>query len=264
MQGFFSTFTSALQRTGLTDDVDLRYVFDEGKDEGHFEGSAVVTVFAVPDKAFQRLPKRLRLFLFSPFGASALRKLLEYHIVPGAVVHSDYFHNQTAETEPDGLKHGTKFCTCGESELLKKKKKKKHPHREPISSTELDLDTRFFNHSIHWVAEKSELTFPGKKGHTELDTEVFVNGRKVAIPDIIAVNGAVHVLDRIMCPWQHDGDGGHHHHGEHGEARHGMLNRYHGHHDGSAADYVHKLWDDQEDDIWKGWEERLPRFVAGH
>ncbi|KAI1790733.1 FAS1 domain-containing protein [Ganoderma leucocontextum] len=84
----FSTFTSALQRVGLTDELDFRNVED-----GSIEGSPAVSVFAPSNKAFSRLPPKLKLFLFSPFGEKALKKLLQFHIVPEAVLHSDYYHN---------------------------------------------------------------------------------------------------------------------------------------------------------------------------
>jgi len=69
--------TSAIQRSGLTDLLDLRYTHKNG-----FEGAPLVTVFAPTNHAFQRLPKRLKFFLFSPFGERVLKKLLQYHIVP--------------------------------------------------------------------------------------------------------------------------------------------------------------------------------------
>jgi hypothetical protein len=59
-----------------------------GKDDGHgsFIGAETTTFFAPTSGAFQRLPNKLRLFLFSPFGAKALKKLLEYHAVPQFVL----------------------------------------------------------------------------------------------------------------------------------------------------------------------------------
>ena len=60
--------------------------------KGHFEGTTAVTVFAVPNKVFDKLPERVKFFLFSPFGTNALKKLLQYHIVPGVVTHSGKFH----------------------------------------------------------------------------------------------------------------------------------------------------------------------------
>ncbi|RDX45422.1 hypothetical protein OH76DRAFT_1559064 [Lentinus brumalis] len=87
-QGAFSTLTSALQRVGLTDALEWRNV--EG---GTVDGSPAVTFFAPTNQAFQRLPRNLRLFLFSPFGEKALKKLLQYHIVPEFVFHTNYLHN---------------------------------------------------------------------------------------------------------------------------------------------------------------------------
>lgn len=69
--------TSTLQRSNLTELLDLRYVHKKG-----FEGSNLVTVFAPTNRAFEKLPRKLKLFLFSPFGERVLQKLLRYHIVP--------------------------------------------------------------------------------------------------------------------------------------------------------------------------------------
>ncbi|KAF5386705.1 hypothetical protein D9615_001731 [Tricholomella constricta] len=84
----FSTFTSAIQRTGLTDSLDMRYVRGKNNEKGSLEGATAVTVFAPSNHAFQSLPKKLGLFLFSPFGTRVLRKLLQYHIVPDLVFHT--------------------------------------------------------------------------------------------------------------------------------------------------------------------------------
>lgn len=68
--------------------MDFRFVNDDGEGELRVEGSPAVTVFAPSNKAFEALPSDLRLYLFSPFGKRALRKVLEYHIVPEFVLHS--------------------------------------------------------------------------------------------------------------------------------------------------------------------------------
>lgn len=75
--------TSALQRSDLTRNLDLRWVRDEG-----LKGASLVTIFAPTNRAFDALPKRLRSYLFSPFGERALKKLLQYHIIPNTVLHS--------------------------------------------------------------------------------------------------------------------------------------------------------------------------------
>jgi len=79
--------TSAIQRSGLTDLLDLH--FSRGKG---LEGEQVVTVFAPTNHAFQRLPRKLKFFLFSPFGAKVLKKLLQYHIVPDLAFFSGKYY----------------------------------------------------------------------------------------------------------------------------------------------------------------------------
>jgi len=77
-----------------------------------------VTVFAPTNRAFEKLPRKLKLFLFSPFGERILQKLLRYHIVPDMAffsgewiftstksilirITSDYVHHREAKTECD-------------------------------------------------------------------------------------------------------------------------------------------------------------------
>ncbi len=50
-----------------------------------------VTVFLPINSAWRKLPKGLQLFLFSPFGTRALKKLLQLHIVPDFVLHAGMF-----------------------------------------------------------------------------------------------------------------------------------------------------------------------------
>ncbi len=81
--GFGRSQTSTSQRSGLTTELDLLY--QEPKHEGDdptFKGAGVVTSFAPANRAFQVLPTKLQLYLFSPFGESALRKILQFHVVP--------------------------------------------------------------------------------------------------------------------------------------------------------------------------------------
>ncbi|KAG6910898.1 hypothetical protein DXG01_006581 [Tephrocybe rancida] len=93
----FATFTSAVQRTGLTELLDLEYIHAKEGKPGEYKGAKAVTVFAPTNRAFKKLPAKLRLFLFSPFGTRVLRKLLQYHIVPDLVFHTDYIYNKTKQ-----------------------------------------------------------------------------------------------------------------------------------------------------------------------
>ncbi|OCH95262.1 FAS1 domain-containing protein [Obba rivulosa] len=93
LQQFFSTVTSALQRVDLTDEVEWRHVRGSDDKEWTLEGSPAVTFFAPSNGAFKKLPPKLKGFLFSPFGERALKKILQYHIVPETILHTDYIHN---------------------------------------------------------------------------------------------------------------------------------------------------------------------------
>ncbi|TFK25017.1 FAS1 domain-containing protein [Coprinopsis marcescibilis] len=197
-QHFFSTLTSAIQRTGLTDELDVRYVKDEG--HGHLEGSTAATVFAPSNKAFSHLPRRLQIFLFSPFGTRVLRKLLEYHIVPGVVAHADVIHNQTAETNPGDVRYQSPSCPTTDTwnsvfDL---------PRPEPFRSVNATLKTRLVNHTVDWTAEKFKFTIPIPKHKKEVyETKVFVNHQHVLVPDIVALNGAIHAIDHLLIPCHH-------------------------------------------------------------
>jgi len=91
-----STFTTALQRVGLDIATDWSYV----PNKGTFEGSPSNSVFAPSNKAFNKLPHKLKLFLFSPFGHRVLKKLLQFHIVPEYIFHTDWTHNATVSFVP--------------------------------------------------------------------------------------------------------------------------------------------------------------------
>jgi uncharacterized surface protein with fasciclin (FAS1) repeats len=81
----FFILTSALQKVGLDDW--LSWGWRKKKDSSSEKG-ATITFFAPSDQAFRRLPPKLRRFLFSPFGAKALKKILSYHIVPDIILHT--------------------------------------------------------------------------------------------------------------------------------------------------------------------------------
>ena len=71
----FSTFSQAIEKTGLWEDYD--------------KSDDVLTVFAPTNSAWTTIPPRVTAFLFSPRGTKVLKKLLEYHVVPKNVFYSD-------------------------------------------------------------------------------------------------------------------------------------------------------------------------------
>jgi hypothetical protein len=81
--------TSGLQRVGLANAVEWRYVPGTGDDKKwKVEGTGSATFFVPSNLAFKKLPWKLELFLFSPFGEGVLKKLLQFHVVPNIVLHS--------------------------------------------------------------------------------------------------------------------------------------------------------------------------------
>jgi uncharacterized surface protein with fasciclin (FAS1) repeats len=90
-----STTTSALQRVGGRDYCDWRYDHKKSKPgKPVFSGTPLATVFAPTNDAWNSLPPRLHMWLFSRFGAHALAKLLAYHYVPHTLVLSEVVHHE--------------------------------------------------------------------------------------------------------------------------------------------------------------------------
>jgi len=178
----FSTFTSAIQRVYLLDELDIRYIPGKDKDDhGKFEGAKAVTVFAPTNKAFKELPGKLKLFLFSPLGGRVLRKILQYHIVPNFILHSDYAYNATSSS----------VATVHP------------PHPEPIFEIKKKVPTLFSNHTldIHITKFNFTLPFPGPRPTPpRIVTNLEVNGNKVPLADFPALNGVVHVINKVLLP----------------------------------------------------------------
>ncbi|KAF9567646.1 FAS1 domain-containing protein [Agrocybe pediades] len=272
---FFSTLTSVLQRSGLTEETDLRYVHGEG-----LKGAATVTVFAPTNRAFQRLPKKLQLFLFSPFGERILRKIVQYHVVPNQAVHSNHIHHSHKDElfvynsddfslfdfeEVGDVKPSVLDWFKG---IILGKRGHHLPKPEPVISKDLKLDTLYVNHTLdaHLEQNKIKAPFPGHKDSYIIQTKVLVNHRPAIVSDIVALNGAVHVVDRLLDPRpckckHHDNNDGdhhkhkhhHHHHHHHHSHKSGKDHhkKHHKHHDGEEV----------EDDTWNDWESWLLQWA---
>ncbi|KAG6861886.1 hypothetical protein C0995_010592 [Termitomyces sp. Mi166 len=247
----FSTFTSAIQRTGLTDLLDLHYKHEKKDEKGSFVGSNTVTVFAPTNHAFEELPTKLRIFLFSPFGTRTLRKLLQYHIVPGLVFHTGKYHRSHFNHEfwfyrtsrlslqQNGGKHsdlrGASFWTrwtsikdrshIGAAFHLPRAKDDSHPHPEPIESFDEEFSSALTNYTLHAHVEKFKFSIPIPSPHQPpiITTKFTINGHRVVVPDIIGLNGAIHLIEHLLDPR------GHSHHGQ---------------------------------AVWENWEEWLPQWTA--
>ncbi|KAH7889862.1 FAS1 domain-containing protein [Phlebopus sp. FC_14] len=253
----FSYVTSAIQRVGLTGAIDRWHAPGEDGEKGGFYGATSTTFFAPTSGAFQRLPKKLRLFLFSSFGEGALKKLLEFHIVPNFVLHSgdqrhsfmcaDYYHNATSEGSDlasfyDDLQHaqmhsgkpGAFFFTEDDDTGVDLDKNPPPPLPKPVYEYNITLPTLLENHTLHvHVARyKSKIPVPGP---ARFFTRFKVNGREVGSFDIPARNGALHVIGILLNP----------------------RKRYH-RHDGHDDHHEHSKG---YDDSWNDWEEWLPQWA---
>ncbi|KAG1749135.1 uncharacterized protein EDB91DRAFT_835831 [Suillus paluster] len=196
----FSYVTSAIQRVDLTGELDRWWTPGKNGGHGSFVGAQITTFFAPTSGAFQRLPNKLRLFLFSPFGAKALKKLLEYHIVPNFVLFTDYVHDATTDSDfVDDWKAGSH---AGPPVELP---------GDAIYAYNLTVPTMLENHTLNvQVARyKSKIPLPGPPRYF---TRFLVNGRDVGPYDIPARNGALQVITGLLNPRGHH-KGDHKHHG---------------------------------------------------
>lgn len=142
----------------------------------------------------------------------------------------------------------------------KNKKHKKPHHSELISIRNLTLVTLLPDHTLDTVITREKVTFPEEinrkhkhkhkhKKHPEyhlVNTKVIVNKQPATVIDIVAFNGAIHTVDRLLDP------------------RHCRCG------DTSVTptyDDPVVPWDDSNDDygdgdIWDEWEEWLPDWIG--
>jgi hypothetical protein len=265
--------TSALQRVGLDSEVDYIYKPANEKEEGRYIGAGTVTFFAPSNRAFFRLPPRLRLFLFSPFGHRALKKLLQYHIVPSHILHSgetptiilgalanfeeDFLHNATKSVASSASGadltnvHGLDLLpempelasssACSPSHPGPAEGAHRPPHRLP-PRPKVEFNVTFpvptlledRSHTIVVTRFAHSHPFPGP-APAATRTHLFVSGTRVVLPDVPARNGAVHVIDRLLNPFR-------------GSQHHDLEDPL----SGSCED---------QDDEWVDWETWLPTWA---
>ena len=254
----YSTFTSAVQRLGEEGWVEWEYNRHHGRDhddddlntqladfahrllqELHLEqsqksdddkfiGTPLATMFVPTNSAFGLLPPRLKLYLFSPFGQRALKKILGYHYIYDALVLTElqymgknyplYDHDH----DDDDLTVAAAVANVHVEETDKKFKKV------------FDV-TSVINETLHIEIEKKKVPFI--KG--AVDISLKVNGIPVLESDVPARNGAFHPIGLILVP-PHHGHGHGHGHEHHGHGDHGHGREYQG---------------EERVDSWENWEE---------
>ncbi|KAJ5834097.1 hypothetical protein N7447_000123 [Penicillium robsamsonii] len=164
----FSTFTQALAHTKLT------YSLDPAQRQGG-------TTFVPTNAAFRRLGEHVNRFLFSEKGERCLLALMQYHIVPNRTLYSDVLYSQNGKAHGLFSGHGNGHGHGKEGECVG------GPEED---SAEVRLVT---------LLKGTELGVDVKRVFGEVDMRV--NGfSKVGGLDLLASDGVVHVLDRVLVP----------------------------------------------------------------
>ncbi|KAI6126217.1 hypothetical protein EV401DRAFT_1935076 [Pisolithus croceorrhizus] len=243
----FSYVTSAIQRVHLTGAIDRWHVPEEDDERSGFHGATATTFFAPTAAAFHHLPRKLQLFLFSPIGERALKKLLEFHIIPNFVLFSDYVHNATSEESAmtdltSDLRAAQYHANLPgllvapfDDSMLEPPREKHIPVPEPTYEYNYTLPTLLPNHSVHVNVARYEAKLPIRDGVRSF-TKFKVNGVPVFPFDVPARNGALQVIHKLLDP-----------------------RRKRGHHD---HDHEHeRVTEGEVDASWDDWEEWLPQWA---
>lgn len=227
-QNDFSGLTSALQKVDAAGYFKLpinesaihhhhhdhKSLLREGSHEHHHHhphGVGGLTLFAPANTAFGTLPFKLKLFLFSPFGARVLKYILALHSLPKTIFYADWYHTVGSSSKDNEAKQYTigpvdLFAATGESTASRY-----------VNVSEYTFDSAcpklHFNKSINaWVEKEMEFEtvdvkvyryylLPNEKG--PLQTRITANNVSVLFQDIPSANGVFHRIDRFMMPKHH-------------------------------------------------------------
>ncbi|CAO1625691.1 unnamed protein product [Sympodiomycopsis kandeliae] len=235
-QPAFGTLSSALQKLNIEGYLSLPIPkhLDHGHDQEHRhrkfphngrrgfidpKGSAAATLFAPDNFAWTRLPYPFQAYLFSPWGADLLGKILMLHSIPNDVFYADSVHHvskhgndgrdqgvTTSYNEPELIaklwgehearpQSGVNITRYTFDSVLPKLPRDGHDHGElppPGEAKEFEkVDVEVWRYYL----------LPGGKG--PLQTAIHVQGVRVVTPDIPHFNGATHAISRFIRPRGH-------------------------------------------------------------
>ncbi|KAG0158604.1 hypothetical protein PDIDSM_6119 [Penicillium digitatum] len=163
----FSTFTLALARTKLASKLD----------PAQRQGG---TTFAPTNAAFRQLGERANRFLFSRQGEGCLRALMQYHIVPNRTLYSDVLYSSNGEAHRLFSGHGGRSGDEGKGEGER-------------------LEEESANVWLGTLLKDWDLKVDIKREFGKVDMRVNGFGR-VRLMNLLARDGVVHVLDRVLVP----------------------------------------------------------------
>jgi len=174
---WLSTFTSAVQKVGLSEGLDWHYDHSSSSFKPKFVGSPAITVFVPDNNAWKRLPERLILYLFSPIGEKALTKLLQFHVVPNYIIHAEW--------------------------IIPVKSKDVDVHAFGTGGIEEDFSfpfpTALTNYSLPVHIKKSVPTLP-VPGLANFEFSVLGHVVEQGRFDFVARNGAIHLTRKVLNP----------------------------------------------------------------
>ena len=170
-------------------------------------GQGSTTLFAPANLAWTRIPLRIKLYLFSPFGQRSLMYLLALHSLPNTIFYADFVHEakggKLAPAKQYTVDAASIRSATGDLTVAGKG-----------NVTEYEFATAcpklHFNHTSEaWTESKMEFEtvtvkvfryflLPGNKG--PLQTRVQVQDVPVLIQDIATANGAIHQVERFVLP----------------------------------------------------------------
>jgi uncharacterized surface protein with fasciclin (FAS1) repeats len=171
-----------------------------------------LTLFAPSNRAWAKLPIRLRLFLFSPFGTRVLQYILALHALPKTIFFADWVHEVSGKSktvQEYSISALDFHSIMGEMSY------------GAANVTEYTFNTAcpklHFNKTENvWVEKEDEFEtvdvkvfrytiLPGGKG--PLQTRVSVNNVGVLFQDIPTANGGFHQIERFIMPKNHPKEG---------------------------------------------------------
>lgn len=155
-----------------------------------------------PDYTFNRSEESPDMQSFPGVGAFDLDSELDRLDEPSPIYNT---HNQDESTPCQVYDDFSNDETINKKHKHKKPKhpkKPKFPCPEPISLVDLTLPTLYQDHPLHVHIGKFKLTLPipGHDHPHRIITKFNVDGHEIRAPDLVAMNGAVHVIDRLLDP----------------------------------------------------------------
>ncbi|EAA36599.1 Fasciclin-domain-containing protein [Neurospora crassa] len=191
LPSLFSTFSLALEKTGLAEELGHGHDDDENDDDdnndrkkhhrggGKKEGKGL-TLFAPSNRAFARLGPHLNAFLFNTEpGKKYLKAILKYHFVPEHTVYTDAYYKAGSGSGHDS------YNDDGDDE-------------------QQDADYNYYPPPTHYdlatlLSEDARLGVDIKawKGHATM----VVNGfNRPSVLDGPAADGVIHVVSSVLIP----------------------------------------------------------------